>query len=132
MLRRNRSFPSFYFYFIFFSAASATTDQSAAVPTDPTAYYKDFWAYVSYYGEPAARAFYGAWSPPEGTPNPNVQSSSESAATSGNPPASAEGSSDQAKGSQVAAENTSSESKDAGGGDAWEAYKKQVCDSAKQ
>ena len=40
------------------------------VPTDPTAYYNDFWLYCSYYGEPAARAYYGAWSPPEGTPAP--------------------------------------------------------------
>mmetsp|Transcript_1592 Transcript_1592/g.3362 ORF Transcript_1592/g.3362 Transcript_1592/m.3362 type:complete len:269 (-) Transcript_1592:440-1246(-) len=46
---------------------------AAAVPTDPTAYYGDFWKYASYYGEEAARQYYGAWSPPVGTPNPNGQ-----------------------------------------------------------
>jgi hypothetical protein len=40
------------------------------VSTDPTAYYNDFWRYASYYGEAAARAYYTAWSPPEGTPPP--------------------------------------------------------------
>ena len=48
------------------------------VPTDPTAYYKVFWDYAAYYGEPAARAFYGLWSPPEGTPNPNVATTTQS------------------------------------------------------
>jgi hypothetical protein len=43
---------------------------TAAVPTDPTAYYNDFWQYAMYYGEAAARQCYGAWSPPEGTPPP--------------------------------------------------------------
>lgn len=54
------------------STAAATTDASAAAPapTDPTAYYDAFWRYVQYYGEDAARAYYGAWSPPAGTPNP--------------------------------------------------------------
>lgn len=37
-----------------------------AIP-DATAYYNDFWIYASYYGEAAARLYYGAWSPPEGT-----------------------------------------------------------------
>ena len=40
-----------------------------AVP-DKTAYYADFWLYATYYGEPAARAYYTQWSPPEGTPAP--------------------------------------------------------------
>lgn len=40
------------------------------VPTDPTAYYKDYWQYASYYGEAAARLYYGAWSPPVGTAPP--------------------------------------------------------------
>lgn len=43
---------------------------STEVPTDPTAYYNDFWLYCTYYGEAAARVYYGAWSPPEGTPAP--------------------------------------------------------------
>ena len=40
---------------------------AAAVPTDPTAYYTDYWLYASYYGEAAARVYYTQWSPPEGT-----------------------------------------------------------------
>jgi hypothetical protein len=30
----------------------------------------DFWKYCTYYGEAAARVYYGAWAPPEGTPPP--------------------------------------------------------------
>jgi predicted RNA-binding protein YlqC (UPF0109 family) len=52
-------------------STSATTAETAAaeVPTDPTAYYNDFWYYASFYGEAAARVYYGAWSP-EGTKPP--------------------------------------------------------------
>lgn len=53
------------------SSGADASQQSQAVPTDPTAYYDDFWRYVSYYGEEAARTYYGAWSPSVGTPNPN-------------------------------------------------------------
>lgn len=42
---------------------------------DPTAYYAVFWEYAALYGEPAARDYYHAWSPPIGTPNPNTQQS---------------------------------------------------------
>jgi len=53
------------------AASSSTTTTAAAVdPNDPTAYYEQFWQYCTYYGEKAAREFYGAWSPPEGTPPP--------------------------------------------------------------
>jgi hypothetical protein len=53
-------------------STQATLDPSAvaAAPTDPTAYYNDFWYYASYYGETAARQYYGEWSPPVGTPPP--------------------------------------------------------------
>jgi len=34
------------------------------------AYYDAFFRYVYHYGEDAARKYYGAWSPPQGTPNP--------------------------------------------------------------
>jgi far upstream element-binding protein len=53
-------------------STSATTAETAAaeVPTDPTAYYNDYWYYASFYGEAAARVYYGAWSPPEGTKPP--------------------------------------------------------------
>lgn len=51
---------------------AAVVDPSAAVidPNDPKAYYGVFWQYASYYGEAAARAYYGDWSPPVGTPPP--------------------------------------------------------------
>jgi far upstream element-binding protein len=52
-------------------AQHAQQDTAAAVaPADPTAYYNDFWQYAAYYGEAAARLYYTAWSPPEGTPPP--------------------------------------------------------------
>jgi hypothetical protein len=41
--------------------------EPAEVLPDSTAYYNDFWLYVSYYGEAAARAYYTQWAPPEGT-----------------------------------------------------------------
>ena len=50
-------------------AASAASAPETA-PTDPKAYYDQFWQYTTYYGEEAARKYYGAWSPPEGTTNP--------------------------------------------------------------
>lgn len=55
------------------SSASTT---AASVPTDPTAYYNDFWKYAEYYGEDAARLYYGAWSPPVGSINPNSSTTS--------------------------------------------------------
>jgi hypothetical protein len=53
-------------------ATQTTLDPSAvaAAPADPTAYYNDFWYYASYYGEAAARQYYGDWSPPVGTVPP--------------------------------------------------------------
>jgi len=52
------------------SAMAGAAADPSAVPTDPTAYYNDFWLYASYYGEAAARLYYNQWSPPEGTPPP--------------------------------------------------------------
>lgn len=57
------------------AAASTTnlaTGQAAVAAPSPSvdAYYEQFFRYAYYYGEPAARAYYGAWSPPVGTPNP--------------------------------------------------------------
>jgi far upstream element-binding protein len=58
-------------------AASATQTAPAPAPAGPAqaatgadAYYEQFFRYAYYYGEEAARAYYGAWSPPAGTPNP--------------------------------------------------------------
>lgn len=52
------------------AAAAAAAAAAQAVPTDPTAYYTDFWLYATYYGEPEARKYYNQWSPPEGTQPP--------------------------------------------------------------
>ena len=56
------------------AAAAQAQVQTQAAPAkdhnDPTAYYTEFWQYATYYGEAAARAYYKAWSPPEGTPPP--------------------------------------------------------------
>ena len=38
--------------------------------TTDTTYHEQFFRYAYYYGEPAARSHYGAWSPAPGTPNP--------------------------------------------------------------
>lgn len=65
------------------AAATATDTTTAPAPAGETpaydAYYEVFWQYASYYGEEAARKHYGAWSPPEGTPNPNLANGSASA-----------------------------------------------------
>ena len=57
-----------------YATAAAAQTQAQAAPAkdhnDPTAYYTEFWQYAAYYGEAAARAYYKAWSPPEGTPPP--------------------------------------------------------------
>ncbi len=57
-------------------AATASTPAPAAAASEQQpahdAYYEVFWQYAAYYGEDAARAHYGAWSPPVGTPNPNA------------------------------------------------------------
>lgn len=54
------------------AAAPAPAVASAAQQPAHDAYYEVFWQYAAYYGEEAARAHYGAWSPPVGTPNPNA------------------------------------------------------------
>lgn len=59
--------------------AAAASPASAPAPVasggnaqQPAAdsYYDAFFRYAVYYGEAAARQYYGAWSPPQGTPNP--------------------------------------------------------------
>jgi far upstream element-binding protein len=56
------------------TTAPAPAPAAAAGDQQPAhdAYYEVFWQYAGYYGEEAARAHYGAWSPPVGTPNPNA------------------------------------------------------------
>lgn len=44
--------------------------QAASASPSPDAYYEQFHRYAYYYGEEAARQYYGTWSPPVGTPNP--------------------------------------------------------------
>lgn len=54
------------------AAAAAQAPAQAAQPigaTDTT-YHEQFFRHAYYYGEEAARAHYGEWSPPVGTPNP--------------------------------------------------------------
>jgi far upstream element-binding protein len=43
---------------------------AAPAPQGAEAYHEQFFRYAYYYGEDAARQYYGAWSPPVGTPNP--------------------------------------------------------------
>jgi far upstream element-binding protein len=50
--------------------APAPAPTPAAATPAADAYYEEFFRYAYYYGEPAARVYYGAWSPPMGTPNP--------------------------------------------------------------
>lgn len=57
------------------SPAAGSGDQPAA-----DAYYDAFFRYAAYYGEDAARKYYGAWSPPAGTPNPYGNASPDAAA----------------------------------------------------
>ncbi len=47
------------------TGAASQGDQPAA-----DSYYDAFFRYAYHYGEDAARQYYGAWSPPVGTPNP--------------------------------------------------------------
>ena len=49
-------------------AASSQAAPAAAFPAD--AYHNDFWNYVGWYGEDAARATYGAYAPPVGSKPP--------------------------------------------------------------
>ncbi len=48
--------------------------------SEQVCYTDEFFKYAACYGEPAARQCYGAWSPPEGTPNPYGNASPEAAA----------------------------------------------------
>lgn len=52
------------------AVSNGQSTANAASSEDPTSYYNDFWIYAQYYGEAAARLYYGAWSPPEGTQPP--------------------------------------------------------------
>jgi far upstream element-binding protein len=50
--------------------ALAATPAPEAAQTAADTYHEQFFRYAYYYGEDAARAYYGAWSPPVGTLNP--------------------------------------------------------------
>ena len=56
------------------AAAAVTATPEVAATTATVAatneYTEPFFRYAYYYGEDAARQYYGAWSPPVGTPNP--------------------------------------------------------------
>lgn len=51
-------------------AAPTPAPAPAQAQATVEAYHEEFFRYSYYYGEEAARAYYGAWSPPPGTPNP--------------------------------------------------------------
>lgn len=51
-------------------AAQVPAPAPAQAQTTLDTYHEEFFRYSYYYGEEAARAYYGAWSPPHGTPNP--------------------------------------------------------------
>lgn len=50
------------------SQNSISTNAGGQLSSD--AYYEQYFRYEYYYGTDAARSYYGAWSPPVGTPNP--------------------------------------------------------------
>lgn len=54
------------------SAPAHAAPQHASPAPGPAAdaYYEQFFRYSYYYGEKAAREYYGAWAPPQGTTNP--------------------------------------------------------------
>lgn len=49
---------------------AAATEPSTTGQPAADSYYEQFFRYAYYYGEDAARQYYGAWAPPVGTPNP--------------------------------------------------------------
>jgi far upstream element-binding protein len=61
---------------VYGAPSSSTTAQPAVQPSPAVStpaldtYYNDYWAYAALYGEGPARQYYGAWSPPAGTPPP--------------------------------------------------------------
>mmetsp|Transcript_8225 Transcript_8225/g.7365 ORF Transcript_8225/g.7365 Transcript_8225/m.7365 type:complete len:592 (+) Transcript_8225:63-1838(+) len=101
-------------------------------PTDPKAYYNDFWQYATYYGEALARQYYGAWSPPAGTApppgitvaaDPSTATTTASATTNTNSKSQNESDSNENNGSSNKDSSSSSSSEDP-----WEAYKKQYAE----
>ena len=111
------------------SAQATTTTPVAGATPAADAYYEDFWKYVDYYGEEAARAYYQTWAPPVGTPRPvaGVESTATAAGPAGTEPIDAVGanvtsgttpapaSSSDGDGAVVVADNGKSEDPLAGG-----------------
>lgn len=117
------------------AAAASTSAAAQEVPTDPTAYYNDFWQYAVYYGEAAARVYYGAWSPPEGTAPPEGIVVAPAAAVDGATTAAASTTASDSNATTAQTDNTAAAqaSTDAAAAadpdaaaKAWETYKKQV------
>lgn len=133
------------------AAAAAAAQQTATteeVPTDPTSYYNDYWYYASFYGEAAARVYYGAWSPPEGTKPPEgmvipadptvaattdatqAPTTTTAASQETSQPAAeskaAEGEASKPSGDSNAAATSTETKTDADATAQWEAYRKQV------
>ena len=78
----------------YYASQAATAASTAAVVPAPAAsagdqpkrdaYYEDFFRYAAHYGEKAAREYYGAWSPPEGTPIPSENAGTAVGGTAAN------------------------------------------------
>ena len=51
---------------------AAVAAPATEVPTDPSHYSNDCWLHTAYDGEAAARPYYDARSPPQGTPPPDI------------------------------------------------------------
>lgn len=151
MMNMNQQFQAAYGgvnpYYAAAYASQGTAATAAAseveVPTDPTAYYEDFWKYAVYYGEAAARLYYGAWSPPEGTPPPAgvvipmaaaADGTYQVAALSaeGDSSSSSAGGSDNSNGAVSSdnreAANGAAEAADPAASAAWEAYKREYAE----
>lgn len=52
------------------TAPTSQPSTAASGQSTNDSYREEFFRYAYYYGEDAARKYYGAWSPPVGTPNP--------------------------------------------------------------
>jgi far upstream element-binding protein len=92
-------------------AAQALAQQQQQQPSGgghaADAYYEQFFRYAYYYGEDAARQYYGSWSPPVGTPNPYGVNPNPSPAPAADASAQGGGANGHAGSSHAAQTNTS-------------------------
>lgn len=84
------------------TASAATGAEASSANQAPDAYYDAFFRYSYHYGEDAARKYYGAWSPPEGSTNP--YGTNPAAASGANAPSTATASQPAATAAPVSAQ----------------------------